>query len=155
MSGFFSHADLKVVDPNFSVLPGGTYNLRFTKAEVVPYGDLKDKERISLALTVTGDPEYSGRRLFESFFENDYSLKALKRIEGACGIPQDTGEPLASWLDRLVSEGAEVKVPVLMEDDVIKDKSTGNMVPNSRTMRPDGSAAPKNRVDWKHVAPVG
>ncbi len=153
----FSHTNLNDVDPNFTPIATNTYSLRVVSAELVPYTDKntgEEKERVSLGLTIFNDPDFSGRRVWESFFEGDFALKNLRRIMDASGIPQNPGESIESWLNRLVVEQAEVRVPIVLEDDMIKDKTTKELIPNPRTVKLDGSPSQRNRVDWFRIAPV-
>ena len=147
----FSRTNLNEVDPNYTTVPEGTYNMRVVKADLIPYvkPDGSDAERISLSLTIFDHPEYSGQRIWETIWEGSFGLRTMRKLMDASGIAQFSDEVLPSWLERLVVEKAEFKALVQDIEDLTRDG-----VPNPRTVRPDGSANKKNTVDWRTIAPA-
>jgi hypothetical protein len=153
----FRYADLKDVDPNFTLLDGPeVYSFRITKAELTSYtakttnknqtaGD--EVDYVKLTLTVTNHPKFSGRKLWEPLFPGDFSLKTLKRIEEATGIVQ-TGS-MESWLAEVSQIQPTIKAQVDQVPDLMKEPGTGNMIPNPKTVKSDGTAGLKNVVNWR------
>lgn len=152
----FRYADLKDVDPNFTLLDGPEfYNFRITKAELKSYvvkaesaavrdgkataGD--EGHYINFALTVVEHPKFTGRKIFETIFPSDFSLKILKRIEQATGVEQTAS--MENWLVQLTTIQPTIKVLVEQVPDLMKGQ------PNPKTQKPDGSPGNKNQVSWK------
>lgn len=52
-------------ESSFEPIPAGTYNLVVTKAEMKETS--KGDQRLSVEFTVTDDPEYAGRKIFDGY----------------------------------------------------------------------------------------
>lgn len=158
----FRYANLNEVDPNFELLDPEVYSLIISKAELRTYaaktanpakginvGD--EGTYVSFMFTVTDHGKFSGRKHFESLFNSPFSLKALRRIADATGIPQ-TGT-LQDWLTSLSGVNPTIKLKIDKVEDVVRTKNpmTGeyDSSPNPRTVKSDGSPSMKNVVDWK------
>jgi hypothetical protein len=141
----FEYVNLNDVDPSFQPLDAEVYDLRITKAELKPYKDRKtdeEKKRIAFTFVVTDHPKFSGRKLWESFFPNNFAFGTLRRIMDATGITQ-TGS-LEDWLTELSTVQPTIRVKVDIEEDVYRDGT-----PNPKTVKADGTAALKNVIAWK------
>lgn len=148
----FEYADLKHVDPNFTLLDGPeVYAFRITKAEIAKYVAKKTTERqtagqevsyIKLTLTVTDHNKFTGRKIWEPLFYSEFSLKILKRIEQATGVEQ-TGS-MTDWLTELSNIQPVIRLQVDQVPDVDRE---GN--PNPKNVKPDGTPGLKNVVNWK------
>lgn len=142
-SNNFEYVFLGDVDPTFKPIDAGPYNLRVIKAFIKPFKYSKGAragetgEQIKLQLAVTDHPQYSGRRVFATLFPNDFSLRALRRLQDNTGVVQEGNEPIADWLARLASEGAVFNVQVNVTE------RTGA----------DGAPVSDNDVDWKTIQP--
>lgn len=142
----FRYAHVTDVDPGFKEIPSGTYNLRFTKSKdgkyLYPYGT-EGKERLSLSLTIYGDPNFSGRRIFESLFPNKFSMIVLRQIAEATGVEQ-TSPDAEEFVKELCNVGATIKVEVASVPDVYRDGA-----PNPKTVKADGTPGNKAEIQWK------
>lgn len=116
----FEYVDLKEVDPNFKTVADGFYTLKVIKAflKEFTYGPAAKKAgqtgqvaKFQFAITDDSSPE-RGRRVFASFFSDARGLGNMRRIMDATGVVQDDGEDIASWLEKLVQQGADFKTRV-------------------------------------------
>ena len=151
----FRYVDLKDVDPNFTLLDPEVYNLRITKVEIKTYeikagsaavtsgranpGD--EGQFINFNFTVVGHSKFTGRKIFDSLFPSDFTLKCLKRLEEATGIPQNVA--MEEWFAKLSSEQPVVKLQVERVPDLIKG------LPNPKTAKSDGTPGDVNKIAWK------
>jgi hypothetical protein len=148
----FDYVRLQDIDPSFQALEEDVYNLRILKAEAITYTAKKDTKtaksgdeavRYSLQFAVQGHPKYSGRRIFETLFPNDFTWKVFRRIMDATGIPQ--GDlTISDWLVALTQTQPAVRLKVEATPDVLRDGT-----PNPKNVRPDGSPGLKNVIAWK------
>lgn len=146
----FEYVDLREVDPSPEKLPDNVYEVQVVKAELqsgVSKSTGKPYQRVQFTLAVQNDPQFAGRRLFESLFPNDYGLKALRRIMDATGIEQKPGQPLTEWLNELRLSQASFKVHVRLEDDI--DYAT-----KEPRIGVNGEPAKRNTVNWFRVMPA-
>jgi hypothetical protein len=147
----FQYVDLNQVDPNFSLLDEEVYNFVISKAERKPYGT-EGKSRIVFTLTVTQHQKFAGRKLFPSLFFSEFTLKSLRRIADATGVPQTPGD-MDGWLKDLSTIQPPVKLKVIKVPDgkTTKDKVTNELIftPNPNTVKTDGTPDTVNAVDWK------
>lgn len=152
----FRYVDLKDIDPNFTMLDPEWYDLRISKAELATYEAKKDTKthkmgdtctRIDLAFTVVDHPKFTGRKIWERLFPNDFSFKVLRRIADNTGI-QQTGD-LEQWLKELATVGPTIRLYVEKVPDVNFD---GTLNPKTAKVDPvTGEQTPgeKNQVAWK------
>ena len=142
----FEYVHLSEVDPNFTLIDEGFYNLKLISAEYKEYDKTatggKKGEFIKLGFAVTGDPKFSGRRVYPSaLFPNSFVLKTLRRIQDASGVEQ-TGT-IRNWVEKLNGIGPVLKLKVMQVPDA---NFAG--VPNPRTVQADGSPGTKVDIDW-------
>lgn len=147
----FKYVNLNEIDPSFTNIEPGFYNLRISKAEMREYVSKKETAKLAIgqtgyyvnfALTVVGHEKFSGRKLFESLFENDFTFKCLRRIADATGVPQSGS--LEDWLKELQTISPVVKLKVDVVSDVNRDGTA-----NPKTVKPDGTPGEKNVISWK------
>ena len=149
----FEHVQLQRVDPNFELIPAGTYTFQVLKAAKVGYPkDNPVNEKVDFQVAIANDERFSGRRLFPTLFDDDKSLKIMRKIMDATGILHEDGEPLEEWLTRLVTERAEFKAEV----QVVPDMRKGVPNPNTAITNSDGTvtAASKNQLNFWSVVPA-
>ena len=142
--------NLSEVDPNQQVLPQDLYTLKILKAEKkdgVSKSTGKDYSMVKMIFAVVDHPEFSGRRLYDSFFPNPGGLKALRRVMDATGIAQVAGEPLTDWLKQLSVEQPTFKTFIKVEDDVDKNG-------DALSLDFKGETAKRNRINWYQVQPA-
>lgn len=119
-SSAFDYLDLNEIDPTTRPLPEAVYTLQILDAKQqsgVGKASGKPYTCIVMSLAVVNHPEYSGRRLWERFFPNDFHKKALRRLMDATGVEQTPGEPIISWLERLTMEKPEFNALVKTKDE--------------------------------------
>lgn len=147
----FRYVDLKDVDPNFTLLDPEVYNLRIVKAAVEEYVSQKDTKslkmgetgtRFKMTFSVTDHPKFTGRRIWHTFWPNDFDLKNLRRISDATGVPQ-TGS-LADWGAELTQVQPTVKLLVSKVPDV-----NFSGVPNPQNTKEDGTPGERNEITFK------
>jgi hypothetical protein len=144
----FQYVHLDQVDPNFTLIDDGFYNLKLLSAERKTFdktatGGSKG-EFIKFGFAVTGSGKFSGRRVYpEALFLNDFNLKVLRRIQDASGVQQNGNTD--EWLKKLTAIGPVMRLKVEVVPDV--DFKTGQ--PKPATMKPDGTAAMKQIINWK------
>jgi hypothetical protein len=110
----FGHVNLNTVDPGRAPVPDGTYNFRLAKVEQRTYNPKGQPEGsgeyLNLSLLITESPEYSGRRVFASFFPGETTNKQLRLLMDATGVPVDGEwqgqEDAVAWLDQIRTSGA-------------------------------------------------
>lgn len=145
----FEYVHLDQIDPSFETLPTDFYNLKIVTAEMKEFdktatGGSKGKF-IKLGLAVTGHAKYSGRRVWQTLFPNDFTFRILRRVQDATGVNQDANETLEQWVTKLGKIGPTLKLQVVEVPDVLF--KTGE--PNPRTVKADGTPAMKNEVNFK------
>ena len=127
----FGHVNLNTVDPGRSPVPDGSYNFRVAKVEKRNYSPKGQPEGsgeyINLSLLITEDPEYSGRRVFASFFPGDTTNKQLRLLMDATGVPVDgewSGQDdVVTWLDQVRTSGATFSASLATKERL--NKKTG------------------------------
>lgn len=113
----FDHVNLTEIDPNQAEIAEGMYTFQVSKVEKKTY-NVKDKttgqptgevgERLVMQLSVVNDEKYSGRRFFPAFFNNNGSLRQLRKIMDATGVAQ-TGT-VEEWGTEVT--GSQFKAPI-------------------------------------------
>jgi hypothetical protein len=145
----FDYVDLNQIDPTFSPLPEDMYKVRIVKAEkrelVYKTGARAGQtgQVINLQLAVVDHPSYSGRRLFEGFFPNNFSFRVLRRLADITGIQQEPGTVLDTWLTAMTEAQPTVKLRVGYKKD-----RDGNVIIDETSGKPRDNA-----VDWREMQP--
>lgn len=124
----FEHTNLSAVDPGMKTLPDGQYNLRVAKAEVKSYTpkDGGEGEYVNVSYNVVESPEFSGRRIYDSFFPGDKTMQRLRTLMDATGVvPNGDGtlndvQDIVSWLDEIRTSGATFSAAVSTKDELNK-----------------------------------
>lgn len=151
----FNYVNLSEIDPNQKNLPTAVYTLMpVGQAKTVSYVAKNDpaqveKSKINVRFAIVGDPNFSGRSLWESFYQSEFSLKTFRRIMDATGVPQQMNEPLVDWLNRLIQEQATFRAKV---DEVEAMDKNGNIFqfdPVDPT-----KPAKQNKINWFTVSPA-
>lgn len=149
------HIHLSEIDPANKPVPQNVYTLSINKAALKDFVYKNGKKagetgyRAAFTFIITDDPEYSGRRLYDSvFIDSRLALRGLRRLMDATGIEQAPGEPLDEWLVRLAAEQPKVKILVTNEPDV-------DWQGNARTTKADGvTPQDVNKINWREVQPA-
>jgi hypothetical protein len=143
----FQYVHLDQVDPSFTMIDEGFYNLKLITAETREYDKTasggKKGEFIKLGFAVQDHTKFTGRRVYpQPLFPSEFSFRVLRRIQDATGVQQngDTN----SWLAKLQAIGPVMKLKVT----VVPDANFAG-VPNPKTVKPDGSPSDRNDIDWK------
>ena len=149
----FEHVHLNEVDPTFDVVPDDVYQLKFLKGEVLDFeykpGNKKGipagtvGQRIKLSLMITNNDQFAGRRIWATLFPSNFTLKVLRRLSDRVGIPQEAGEDLPAWLERMSEIQPEFRTKV----EASKDRE-GKVVLN------DYGKPAENAVDWRTLLPA-
>lgn len=146
----FEYIHLADIDPNFSPIDEGVYTLKVMKLE---YRQPKSggNTYISGQFAVTGNNKFTGRRLFNSFFGNDFDKRTLRRIADNTGVAQQPTESFGSWMDRISEVQPTFRVFVTKEADTSWDKEK-----QSRVLRLDdnGKEVIVNKIRWKDIGPA-
>lgn len=141
--------NVNLSDFDFSkALPADTYTLAFTRAEEKTYEkDGEQRTRLEVRLTVVDDPNFAGRILFETFFPSTGTMKVLSKVQSVLGIPQESGETVSQWLERIANQQPPVtfSVPVDEVDDEYK---------NERKDDSDDKNYTKNIIKWFDAVPA-
>ena len=154
----FNFVNLTQVDPNYTAIDEGVYQLKVIKLAVnKTKGDNGKEVKPYLAGTfsVSNHEKFSGRRLFHNFWSitdnNSFDAKALRRLADASGVPQE-GDFLV-WVDEMTTQQPEFKVQVKKQAPTTWNKET-----KTREIKvgPDGNALPdENVIDFRNVAIAG
>ena len=146
----FRYTDLNEIDPSNQALPEDVYTVKVLSAQYVegigktsgqPY------EMVKFFLAITDHENYSGRRLWESFFPGNYGAKAMRRIADATGLMQEPGTSLIDWLAVLTEKQPTFKIPVQVVEDLDKDGK-------ARSLDIKGNPAKINKLNWFNVQPA-
>lgn len=143
----FEHINLNEVSTESELIPPADYNLKLTKVEKKTYDKTATGgnagEYINFSVGITDDPNYTGRRVFQTLFPSKGMPKQLKRLMDATGIePEGTFESLdavVTWMESIRQAGATFSAPVTA---------------NPETDKRDGSSRPVNRINLFEVAPA-
>lgn len=110
--------DLTTVNPNAEAIPEGTYTFSLGGAK---YDD-RGYNRIEANATIVTEGDFMGRKMFFSYPDpesinskgkkNDWSAKALKRLEQSLGVDASAGEDPVEYLNRVA--GTRFSAPVSM-----------------------------------------
>lgn len=146
----FDYVQLSEVDPTFKPIPANAYTLKIMKAEKKEFtykqtrpkagitaGDIGQYVKFQLA--VVDDPNFAGRRLFETLFFGARELRILRRLADAIGVPQDAGVAFDDWLKKLSEEQPEFKTKVTEVEE---------------TNHATGQLEAVNKVDWNTLYPA-
>ena len=113
----FDNINLNEVDPNGIKMPLGVpFKFVVNTAEVKKYANERGSgEYTNLKLTVTDDPNFSGRPFYVSLFPDKEGSKQstaikLRKVMDTTGVPQ-TGD-FNEWLQSLVTERATFAAPL-------------------------------------------
>ncbi len=113
----FENVNLNDVDPNGMKMPLGVpFKFLVNTAEVKKYSNERGSgEYINFKLTVTDDPNFSGRPFYVSLFPDKEGGKQftnikLRKVMDTTGVPQ-TGE-FNEWLQELVTQRATFAAPL-------------------------------------------
>lgn len=150
----FEFVNLSEIDPSFNAIyPEGVYDLKVIKMEqverIAKQGPNKGVARkaVNVQLAITNHESLNGRRLFETFYPSDFTLKIFRRLTDATGVHQSPGTPLTEWFGEMTQVQPEFKTKVQEVDDV--DFTTGQVRTNS-----DGTPVKKNKINWFEVMPA-
>lgn len=120
----FEYVNLNEIDPNMQVVPEGMYTFKVLKAELrkgISKTTNEPYELVNMTIAIQDDDNFSGRRMYESFFKGDSSLKQLRKIMDATGVNQAPGTPLTDWLVELDTIQPTFKAAVRHRLDVDKN----------------------------------
>jgi hypothetical protein len=149
----FEYTHLADVDPSFTKLAPRVYKLQVAKVEAKPFDKTaeggKKGTRLGFTFVVVDDEEFAGRKLFESFFENEFAFKTFRRISDATGVQQEPGQSIVDWATSLGTIQPTFRVPVQLVPDVdYKTKAP-------RAYKADGvTPDDKNTINWFNVMPA-
>jgi len=116
----FDYVDLNEVDPNQTKIPENAYTLKVLNAELINGISKKSGEpykRVDFTFAIVDDETFSGRRLWDSLFQNESSLKRLRRLMDATGVQQTPGTTLSEWLKELTLYQPSFKAEVTLRVD--------------------------------------
>lgn len=122
MSTDFEYLNLADVNPEILPIPEGEYTFRIISAERPTFTykqDQPDKgitagdesSYIKFGLAIVDDPEWAGRRVYQSLFPDKNTPRYLRLVMDATGVPQESGMTLNDWLTALVAARATFTVP--------------------------------------------
>lgn len=113
----WTNYDLTTVNPNMEIIPSGAYTFQILGAKY----DEKGAGRLEVTATIVTEGDFTGRKMYFSFPDpdsissrtgkkNDWSAKALKRLEQSLGVDSAPGEDPVSYLNR--AAGNRFSAPV-------------------------------------------
>lgn len=149
----FDYVHLGDVDLSYKPIPAGVYTLQVVKGESREFKYKKGEKAgtsgkmLKFQFAVTDHPEYSGRRLFGTFFPNDFDLRSLRRLQDATGVIQEVGEPIVEWVSRIAMVKPTFQIPVLLTNS--KDFTSGQ-----DRLDDNGNTIPDNTLNWKEISPA-
>jgi hypothetical protein len=120
----YEHINIMEIDPTMKPFSEGFYTLQITKLTpklVTPKkGQNAGKEVLVLngSFTVVNDENFSGRKLWRSFWaSNIVDLKDVRRIADATGVTQAEGQTLSEYALTFeqLNPPAEFKAPITVE----------------------------------------
>ena len=147
----FEYFNLHDVDPTFKPVDAGVYTLQCAKMtaqkKTPASGKMAGQETLMINGTfiVTGDPTYSGRRFFNTFWiHNPYDQKALRKLMDRTGVAQNPGESLIDWLAKMTQIQPTFKAKVDVVVEPVYPPEVGE----------DGLpiTAPVNKVDFRSIS---
>ena len=141
----FDYFNFQDVDPTFKPIPKGMRQLRLTKFAAIPCqpksGKMegKDTYRLPATFVIVNDPDFSGRRLTQTFWvHNVVDQKNIRRLADGVGIAQDAGEAVTDYARRIAEAQPEFRV--FVDESVDKDQS--------------GTEVPVNKISWSTIQPA-
>lgn len=153
MADSFDYVFLGDVDLSYKPIPAAVYTLQVVKFAAQEFTYKKGEKAgttgslLKFQFAVTDHEEYSGRRLFSSFFPNDFDLRSLRRLQDATGVLQEQNEPISEWATRLAEIKPTFKIPVLLttaKDFAVKGKDR---------VDENGNVIMENTLNWKEISP--
>lgn len=150
----FDYVFLGDVDLSYKPIPAGVYTLQVIKGELKDFQYKKGPRAgtsgnmLKFQFAVTDNENYSGRRLFATFFSNDFDLRNLRRIQDATGVFQEVDEPLTEWAVRLAEVKPTFKIPVFLAN--AKDFSQRD----KDRLDENGNTVPENTLNWREISPA-
>lgn len=144
----FEYLHLADIDPNFSPVDEAVYELKVIKLEP-RVSKNTGTNYISGQFAITGDNKYTGRRLFDSFFSNDFHKRVLRRIADYTGVAQQPTESFDAWMKRISEVQPTFKVLVMKGPDV--DYKTKEVKRDPTT----GVDLVVNKISWRDLGPAG
>ena len=113
----FEYVHLADIDPNFSPIDEAVYTLKLLKLE---YRTPKAGGNVYISgqFAVTGEGKFTGRRLFDNFFNNDFHKRVLRRLADYTGVSQQATESFTSWMQRISEVQPDFRVLVTKGVDV-------------------------------------
>lgn len=133
----FNYVDLHTIDPTFKPVDAGVYTLQVNsiKGQTVEIKTGKNAGKTKLLLkgsfTIVGDPNFSGRKLWYTFWaDNRINLVELRKLMDATGIEQQQGESLTDYGTRFgeLNPPAEFKCFVAVEKDYKDPNADVNVI---------------------------
>jgi hypothetical protein len=147
----FRYQHLAEIDPSFTPIDTGFYNLKVVSAAyktgVISRGKNAGNPyaSLNLGLAVVNDPKFTGRRLWPSFFlSNNFDMKQLRLIMDNTGVQQNEAGDLKEWGESLAKVGPVLKLKVIEVPDLNYDGTV-----NPKNAKADGSPGTKNVIDFK------
>jgi hypothetical protein len=112
----FEDMNLAEINPDLALVPDGPYKFRVIEAGKKPFvykDDLPEKgivkgdasTYVKFGFSIFDDPDQAGRRVYQTVFQDNQSVRGLRVLMDATGVPQ-TGS-LDNWLTELVTQRAE------------------------------------------------
>jgi hypothetical protein len=147
----FDYAYLGDVDLTFKPIPTNNYLLQVLGAGLKTVTFKRDTPEenegqiVKLQFAVVDDPEYAGRRLFETVFPGSGGLRNLRRLMDATGVAQEETETIGGWLERL--QDIKPFFNVLVQ----QKQSVRSKVPQTDE---HGNPVMENTVVWKEATPA-
>lgn len=133
----FEHINIMEIDPTFKPIDEAFYNLQVNKLtpKVITPKAGKNANKAVLVLngsfTVVGDENFSGRKLWKSFWaSNPVDLKDLRRMADATGVTQSPDQTLSEYAGvfATLNPPAEFRVFVGQEKDYRDPEQTVNII---------------------------
>ena len=133
----FEHIIIMQIDPTFKPIDEGFYTLQVNKLTpktgVAKSGKNSGKPYMFLngSFTVVNDENFSGRKLWKSFWaSNPVDLKDLRRLADATGVVQEAGQTLSEYaaVYETLNPPAQFKVFVGTENDYRDANATVNVI---------------------------
>lgn len=148
----YQYFNIMDVDPSFTPLEDGVYELRINKLVGESYVPKSGKREGEATIRIKGDfavvnhNKFSGRRLFHTFWlHSGFDQKALRRIADRTGIGQDPSETFEAWLGKLTQSQPTFKVKV----EVVPDMDYTTKTPKVDEIT--GKPVMTNAINWKEV----
>lgn len=148
----FEYTPLADVDPSFSAVPQDVYTMEVVEGKKRTWTYKQDTKTAkagdpgasyAIDFLIVDHDKFAGRRIFASYFGNDFTARGFRRLMDASGHAQQPGQSVTEWLESFKGLSPRIKIKTLVE---LKD--------DRKKVGADGQPEKVNEVNMKEVIPA-